>query len=42
MKVTATPVTIGVLGTVPKGLVRGLKELEIETSVETIQTTELL
>ena len=33
---------IGVLGMIPKGLVKGLKEMEIGGRVETIQTTALL
>ena len=41
MKVTVMPMVIGALGTVIKGLVKGLKELEIRRRVETIQTTEL-
>ena len=32
MKVTVIPVIIGALGTIPKGLVKGLKDLEIRTS----------
>ena len=31
-----------VLDTIPKGLVKGLEELEIKGQVETIQTTALL
>ena len=42
MKVTVTPIVVGVLGTVTKGLVKGLKDLEIRRWVETIQTTALL
>ena len=42
MKVTVIPIVIGALGTIPKGLVKGLKELEIEGRAETIQTTALL
>ena len=37
MKVTAIPI-----GTVTKGLVQGLEELEIRGGVETTQTTALL
>ena len=29
MKVTVIPIVIGALGTIPKGFVRGLEELEI-------------
>ena len=42
MKVTVIPVVIGALRTIPKGLVKGLKNLEIRGRVETIQTTVLL
>ena len=42
MKVTALPIVIGVLGTVTKGLVQGLEDLEITGRVKTIQTTALL
>ena len=42
MKVTIVPIVIGVLGTVTKGLLRGLEDLEIGGWVETIQTTALL
>ena len=40
--VTIIPILIGALGTVTKGLVQGLKDLEITGRVETIQTTALL
>ena len=40
--VIGTPIVIGALGTVTKGLVQGLKDLEITGRVETIQTTALL
>ena len=33
---------IDVLGTIPKGLVKGLEDLEIRGRVETIQITVLL
>ena len=36
------PVMIGALGMAPKGLLRGLKELEIRGCAKTIQTTALL
>ncbi len=42
MKVTIVPIVIGVLGTITKGLLKGLEDLEIGGRVETIQTTALL
>ena len=42
MKVTVIPIVIGALSTFTKGLVQGLKDLEIRGWVETIQTTTLL
>ena len=42
MKVTVITIVIGALGTVTKGLVQGLVDLEIRGRVETIQTTTLL
>ena len=39
MKVTVIPILIGTLGIIPKGLVKGLEDLEIGGQVETIQTT---
>ena len=42
MKVTVVPIVISVLGTIPRGLVKGLEELETGGRSETIQTTELL
>ena len=42
MKVTFIPVITGALGTVTKGLLKGLEDLEITGQVETIQTTTLL
>ena len=42
MKVTIVPVVIGALGTVTKGLLKGLEDLKIGGRVETIQTTALL
>ena len=42
MKVTIVPVVIGALGTITKGLLKGLEDLEVGGRVETIQTTELL
>ena len=41
MKVTIVPIVIGALGTVTKGLLKGLEDLEVGGRVETIQTTEL-
>ena len=42
MKVTVIPIVIGALGSVTKGLIKGLEDLEIRGRVETIQTTPLL
>ena len=42
MKVTIVPVVIGALGTVTKGLLKGLEDLEVSGRVETIQTAALL
>ena len=42
IKVMVMPIVFGVLGTVTKGLVQGLEDLEIRGRVETIQTTALL
>ena len=42
MKVTMIPIVIGALGTVTKGLVKGLEDLEIRGRFETIQNTALL
>ena len=39
---TVIPVVIGALGRVNKGLIQGLKDLEITRRVEIIQTTTLL
>ena len=39
---TFIPVIIDVLGTVTKGLIKGLEDLEIRGRVETMQTTALL
>ena len=41
-KVTIVPIVIGALGTITKGLLKGLEDLEIGGRVETIQTTALL
>ena len=42
MQVTIIPVVIRVFGTVTKGLLKGLEDLEVGGRVETIQTTTLL
>ena len=42
MKVTVIAIIIGALGTISKGLERGVEELEIGGRAETIQTTALL
>ena len=42
MKVTIVPIVIGALGTVTKGLLKGLEDLEFGGRVETIQTRALL
>ena len=42
MKVTIVPIVIGALGSVTKGLLKGLENLEVGGRVETIQTTALL
>ena len=42
MKVTVEPVVIGALGTITKGLLKGLEDLEVGGRIETIQTTALL
>ena len=42
MKVTLIPIVSGAFGTIPKGLVKGLEDLEIRGQVETIQITVLL
>ena len=41
MEVMFIPIVIGALGTVTKGLVQGLEDLEISGREETIQTTAL-
>ena len=40
MKVTIIPIVIGAIGTVTKGLLKGLEDLQVGGRVETIQTTE--
>ena len=42
MKVTIVPIVIGALGTITKGLLKGLENLEVGGRVETSQTTALL
>ena len=42
MKGIIIPIVIGALGTVTKGLLKGLEELEVGERVETIQATTLL
>ena len=39
MKVTIVLIVIGAFGTVPKGLLKGLGDLEVGGRVESIQTT---
>ena len=41
-KVTIVPIVIGALGTITKGLLKDLEDLEVGGQVETIQTTTLL
>ena len=42
MKVTIMPIVIGALGTISKGLLKGLEDLEVGGRVDIIQTTALL
>ena len=42
MKVTIIPIVIGAFGTVTKGLLKGLVDLEVGGRMEIIQTTTLL
>ena len=42
MKVTIIPIVIGAFGTITKGLLKGLEDLEVGGRVETIQMTALL
>ena len=42
MNVTIVPIVIGALGTMTKGLLKRLEDLEVGGQVETIQTTALL
>ena len=41
MAVTMIPIVIGALGTIPKGLIKGLDDIEANEQEETIQTTTL-
>ena len=42
MKVTIVPIVVGALGTITKGLLKGLEDVEIGGRTETIKTTALL
>ena len=42
MQVTIIPIVIGAFGTITKGLLKGLDDLEVGGRLETIQTTILL
>ena len=42
MKVTIVPIVIGAFGTITKGLLKGLEDLEVGRRVEAIQMTTLL
>ena len=42
MKVTIVPIVICAFGTITKGLLKGLEDLEVGEQVETIQMTALL
>ncbi len=42
MKVTIVPIVIGTFGTITKGLLKGLEDLEVGGRVETIQMIALL
>ena len=42
MKVTIVPIVIGALGTITKGLLKGLEDLEFGGRIRTIQMTALL
>ena len=42
MKETIVPIVIGALGTITKGLLKGLENFEVGGRVEIIQTTALL
>ena len=42
MQMTIMPIVIGSFGTVAKGLLKGLEDVEVDGRVKTIQTTTLL
>ena len=42
MQVTIIPIVIGAFGTVTKGLLKRLEDLEVGGRVETIQTTTIM
>ena len=42
MKVMIVPIVIGAFGTITKGLLKGLEDLEVGGQVESIQMTALL
>ena len=42
MKLTVIPIVIGTFGITPKGLIKGLENMEIKGQVETIQITLIL
>ena len=42
MKVTIVPIVIGALGTITKGLLKGLEDVEVGGRVKTIQMTAFL
>ena len=42
MRAKVIPIAVGALGTVPKGLERGLENIEIRGRIATIQNTALL
>ena len=42
MKVIIIPIVIGAFGTVTKGLLKGLEDLEVGGRAEIVQTTTLL
>ena len=42
MKVIIIPIVIGAFGTVTKGLIKGLEDMEVGRRVETIQNIALL
>ena len=42
MKVTIIPIVIGAFGTITKGLLKGLEDLEVDGRVGTIEMTALL